>query len=223
MSQPSKPDAPAIEPGEPPHVHLESFVHHTSLPHTRVSLAIDRVIRVIGDMASWLWIVLFGVILVNVVMRYVFGQGRIVFEELQWHLYAIGFLLGLGYVFASDEHVRVDVLHDRMSLRTQAWIELYGILLLLLPFIALVLIFAVPFTVDAFTSGEHSQTASGLPHRWVVKSFLFIGFALLGLAAFSRLTRVTALLFDAPRAMRDPREVAAAPSAHSEPAPASKE
>lgn len=220
MSQPSKPGAPALEPGQAPHLDLESFVHHTSLPHTRVSLAIDRVIRAIGDAASWLWIVLFGVILVNVFMRYVLGQGRIVFEELQWHLYAIGFLLGLGYVFAADEHVRVDVLHDRMSLRTQAWIELYGILLLLLPFIALVLIYAVPFVADAFTSGEHSQTASGLPHRWVVKSFLFTGFALLALAALSRLTRVSALLFGAPRPVRDPRAVAAAPG---EPAPATKE
>ena len=207
MSQPTKTGAPAPELGEAgdgPHVDIESFVHHTTLPHTRASLAIDRGIRAIGDAVSWLWLVLFGIILVNVFMRYVLGQGRIVFEELQWHIYAIGFLVGLAYVLQADEHVRVDVVHDRLSLRAQAWIELYGILLLLMPFIALVMIYSVPFALDAFVSSEHSQTASGLPYRWVIKSFLFIGFALLGVAAFSRLTRVCSLLFGAPRAVGEP-------------------
>jgi TRAP-type mannitol/chloroaromatic compound transport system permease small subunit len=107
----------------------------------------------------------------------------------------VGFLLGLSYALQADTHIRVDVVHERLSLRAQAWIELYGILLLLLPFIALVLIFSVPFVLQSYAVGEVSQAPGGLPLRWAIKAVLPVGFLLLLLAALSRLTRVWTFLF----------------------------
>ena len=193
-------DQPTSSKSEP-HVDLDRFIHYTALPHTRLSDAVDKLLRRIGDFASWIWIILLAVIVINVILRYIFGEGRIEFEEIQWHLYSIGFLIGLSYTFEADDHVRVDVLHNRCSLRTQAWIELYGILLLLMPFLILILIYSVPFIVDAFITSERSQAPGGLSYRWIIKAFLFIGFALLSLAAVSRLTRLCSLLFGAPKAM----------------------
>ena len=46
---------------------------------------------------------------------------------------------------------------------------------------------------------EVSTAPGGLPDRWVLKSFMVIGMALLALAALSRLTRCTTLLFGFPR------------------------
>lgn len=195
----SAPSGDAVEP--PGDISLEALVHHTALPHTRMSLVFDRTVRRIGDAASWVWALLLAVIVVNVTSRYIFGQGFIQLEELQWHLYSFGFLVGLAYVFEADDHVRVDVLHDRFSLRGKAWVELYGILLLLLPFLLLVLIKAVPFIADSLATGERSQAPGGLPGRFVVKSFLFLGFGLLAVAALSRLSRVSSLLFGSPRAV----------------------
>jgi len=169
----------------------------SDLPHTRLSRLIDPALRRIGDAASWLWVVLMVTILGNVVLRYAFGEGRIELEEIQWHLYAVGFLLGLGYALQADTHIRVDVLHERFSPRLRAWIELYGIILLLLPFIAVVLVFSVPFVVTSFELGETSQAPGGLPWRWLIKAALPCGFALLLAAALSRLSRVWALLFTA--------------------------
>ena len=68
-------------------------------------------------------------------MRYVFGEGRIEFEEIQWHLYAVGFLIGMATCMDTDNHIRVDLFHAHMSLRQQAWIEIYGLLLLFFPFV----------------------------------------------------------------------------------------
>ena len=165
------------------------------LPHTRWSRRIDALAGQIGRGVSYVWLLLLGVIVINVVLRYVFNEGRIELEELQWHLYSIGFLLGLGYAYQADAHIRVDVLHEHFSSRTKAWIELYGIVLLLLPFIALVLIYAGPFVASSFAMAEVSASPGGLPLRWVIKAALPLGFGLLLLTVVARLMRVWHLLF----------------------------
>ena len=164
-------------------------------PHTRVSRLIDPLLIKFGQWASWLWLLLLFTIVINVVLRYVFGEGRIEFEEIQWHLYATGFLLGLAYAYQGDAHIRVDVIHERLSPRLKAWIELYGIALLLLPVIAVILIYSWPFVRTAYELGEISQAPGGLPFRWAIKAMLPLGFSLLLLAALSRLSRVWSFLF----------------------------
>lgn len=171
------------------------------LPHTRLSARVDRWILRLGAVTAWIWLALLATIVLNVVLRYVFGEGRVELEEVQWHLYAIGFLAALSLGLVTDDHVRVDVIHERLPLRWRAWIELYGTLLLLAPFITLVLVHAVPFVAAAWRTGEVSQAPGGLPGRWAIKAMLPLGFALLGLAAAARLTRVTSLLFGAPRSV----------------------
>ena len=173
-----------------------------ALPETGLSRGIDSLLRRLEAGASWIWVVLLAVIVVNVVARYAFGQGRIEFEEAQWHLYSVGFLVGIASGVVADAHVRVDVLRERFSPRTRAWIELYGLVLLLFPFVALVLAYSLPFVVFSFESDEVSMSAGGLPHRFLIKGALTAGFALLGLAGVSRLLRVWAFLFGAstPRA-----------------------
>jgi len=168
------------------------------LPDTAYSSFVDRFIIRLGNTVSWIWLLLLAVIVLNVVMRYVFSQGRIEFEEIQWHLYSIGFLLGLSYGFVTDSHIRVDVVREKLSPTMQAWIELYGSLLLLLPFITLVLVASVPFISYSFSTSEISEAPGGLPFRWVIKSFLAIGFGLLLLSVTARLSRVFCFLFSWP-------------------------
>ena len=165
------------------------------LPETRSSRLIDPFIARVGEWVSWLWLVLLLVICVNVTLRYAFGEGRIELEEWQWHIYSVGFLLGMSYAFQSDAHIRVDVVSERLAPRHRAWVELYGILLGLLPFIALVLFYGVPFVMQSLALGEVSQAPGGLSHRWLIKAVLPLGFGLLLLAAWSRLTRVWHFLF----------------------------
>ncbi|MDA1077237.1 MAG: TRAP transporter small permease subunit [Proteobacteria bacterium] len=166
-----------------------------NLPQTAFSRVVDPWLTRLGQAVSWIWLLLLVMIVANVLLRYAFSQGRIEFEEIQWHLYSIGFLLGMGYTYQADAHIRVDVLHERLTPRAQAWIELYGILLFLLPFIAVILISSVPFVVISYQLSEISQSPGGLPFRWAIKAALPIGFVLLLLATVSRLTRVWAFLF----------------------------
>ena len=183
--------SPAAVPGGEPFV----------LPRNRFSNAIDRVIVFAGDLASWLWPILVIVVVMQVVLRYGFGRGSIMFEEIQWHIYAVGFMIGLSYCADVDRHVRVDVFAERLSLRTRAWIELVGLALFMLPFVLLIAVEGVAYAKSAFDFGEVSAAPGGLPYRWALKSFITIAFALLTLAALSRLTRCATLLFDFPRAL----------------------
>ena len=126
------------------------------------------------------------------------SEGRIEFEEIQWHLYAVGFLIGLATCMDMDNHIRVGVFHDRMHPRMKAWIELYGLLLLFFPFVVMVLWFSVPFIQYSFSISEISDAPGGLPYRWAIKSALLIGMILLLVAGISRLLRVSCYLFGHP-------------------------
>ncbi|HDZ37681.1 MAG TPA: TRAP transporter small permease subunit [Marinobacter sp.] len=176
--------------------------HHTELPTTGISEWFDRVVSAIGKGASWLWLVVTGIIIWAVVGRYAFGQGSVLLEEVQWHLAGIGWLLGLGYTLVVDDHVRVDVIHERLSLKAKGWIELLGLMFLLLPFLCLAIYEMVPYAISSWEVGETSQAPAGLPYRWVLKSVLGLAFMLILVAAVSRLLKVTALLFGFPKAIR---------------------
>jgi TRAP-type mannitol/chloroaromatic compound transport system permease small subunit len=164
------------------------------LPTTAFSRAVDRVINWIGEASSWLWTILMLLIVYQVAQRYIFGRGSITMEELQWHLYSIGFMLGLAMTEVRERHVRIDVLAEHWPVRVRLWIELLGIVCLLMTFALFLLWFAVPFVITSWQLNEASPAPGGLPYRYVLKAFIVTAFALLALAGLSRLTRVWAAL-----------------------------
>ena len=168
------------------------------LPHSRFSLWVDRSITRLGNALSWIWLALVTVIVTNVTMRYLFEMGSIELEELQWHLYAVGFLMGLSYAVVSDSHIRVDVVREKLSEVTKVWVEFYGLILLLIPFVLLVLFACIPFVEYSFRLREISEAPGGLPFRWIIKGMLLMGFTLLLVVSLGRLTRVWLYLFGWP-------------------------
>ncbi|MEM7019212.1 MAG: TRAP transporter small permease subunit [Pseudomonadota bacterium] len=164
------------------------------LPETGLSRVIDSFLTLLGRFANWLWLVLLFVIVGNVTLRYVFGEGRIELEELQWHLNSVAFLLAIVYGYRLDTHVRIDLISSQLSQRMQAWIELYGTLLFLLPFVAMILVFSMPFVMHSFEAGEISASPGGLPFRWLLKAMIPATLILMLLAMLSRLSRIWRLL-----------------------------
>jgi len=161
-----------------------------------VTQMIDRFVMTVCGVFNWIWVILVIVIIVNVVLRYVFSQGMIELEELQWHLFAIGWLVGLSSTFILDGHVRVDVIHDKLKYKTKVWLELLGLLALLFPFIGFITYYSIPFVELSWSTSETSTSATGLSARWVVKGFMLFSFALLNLAAASRLIKVIVSLIN---------------------------
>ncbi|MFN3616216.1 MAG: TRAP transporter small permease subunit [Rubrimonas sp.] len=168
--------------------------HALDFPRTRLTDAIDAFVGAFHVVANWVWAVLILLIVLNVALRYAIGTNFIALEELQWHLYALGFMIGLAYAVRADAHVRVDVIAERFSLTTRAVIEALGIAFFILPLCWIMLTYGLPFVERAWTINEVSAAPGGLPHRWAIKSVILVAFALLGLAALSRLIRVLAWL-----------------------------
>lgn len=156
--------------------------------------ALDEIILRIGRYFSWLNAILVVVIILQVVLRYVFGMGLVVLEELQWHLYAVGIMLGLSYCLVQNTHIRLDLLYDRFSQRRKELVGLLGTLFLLFPIIIIMLIHGWDFLMDSWGVRESSDSPIGLCCRYIIKSFLLIGFGLLGMAALSRMIRSFAFL-----------------------------
>ncbi len=170
------------------------------LPTNRVSYFADSGISIFGKAVSWLWIVTLVVVLSNVFSRFILGRGSIALEELSWHLFGATMMLTLAYAVVTDDHVRVDVLREKFSLKTQAWIELLAIVLLLLPILYFMIDELIQYAYRSFIRGERSQAPSGLPYRFIIKSMLPIGMSLVAIAIVSRALRCATLLFGFPRA-----------------------
>ncbi|MDV7339354.1 TRAP transporter small permease subunit [Terasakiella sp. A23] len=182
----------------PPHPHVAEKVDeikmHEDEKHVPLPDAIDKFIRYVGNVVCGVNGLLVLAIIGNVALRYGFSNGQIWLEELQWHLYGAGVMMGLSYAQVNDSHIRVDIFHARFSDRTKRIIEIIGILLFILPFIWVVFYHSLDFVADAWRTGERSDAPLGLPFRWAIKAVIPLSFGLLGLAILSRLYRDVYLL-----------------------------
>ncbi len=164
------------------------------LPETRLSRTLDRIVVSIGEASSWIWTILMLLIVIQVVQRYVIGLGSIQMEELQWHLFAVGFMLGLALTELRERHVRIDVIAEAMPMRLRLWIEMVGIVVFLLPFCIFVIWWSIPYVQESWVASEVSAAPGGLPYRYVLKGVITVAFVLLAMAGVSRLSRVWAAM-----------------------------
>lgn len=163
------------------------------------SRVIDRVLSWCASAAGWLFLVLTGVIVLDVITRKFgyqlpgFGSTRL--QELEGHLHLALFSLWLGYAYVRNAHVRIDIAVAQASARTRAWIELIGCLLLAVPFTAISLYFGARYAAASFATNEHSVSLSGLPYLFVPKTLLALGILLLTAAVASIVLRSAVHLF----------------------------
>ena len=161
----------------------------------RVSEGLDRVIVKIGKIAAWAGLALILVTIFDVVTRRFLVLGSTKLQEAEWHFHVILFAFCLGYAYLKDAHVRIDLVREKLSERTQWWIEVAGCLLFLLPYCGLVIWFGINFTERSFATSEISASATGLTHRWLIKAVIPIGFTILALSGITTLLRKFVELF----------------------------
>ncbi len=145
----------------------------------RWSQFIDRLNDGVGKAVSWLTLLLIIVVGLDVIMRYLFNETQAWVPELEWHLFALIFLLGAGYTLRHDRHVRVDLFYKRFSVRDQALVDLVGTLVLLLPWCLVLLLYAWYYAYESWRIQEGSPDPGGLPARYLIKLAVPLGLLLL--------------------------------------------
>ena len=154
---------------------------------------IDALSALFGRMATGMVLLACLVSTGNALLRYNFGGGSNAWLEAQWYLFAGMVMLGAAETLRLNGHVRVDVLYGRFSSRTQAKIDLFGLLFFLLPAMSFLLVYSWPLFATAWLSNEVSANAGGLP-LWPAKLMLPLGFALLILQGVAEVIKRVAYL-----------------------------
>ncbi len=131
---------------------------------------IDRLVASVGRAAGLLNILLIALVVVDVLLRWFFSLTAAWVIELEWHLFALIFLLGIPYALQRDRHVRVDLFYDRFSPRDRAMVDLLGTLLFLIPWTIVLLYFSVLYAREAWLAGEGSPNPNGIPYFFPIKA-----------------------------------------------------
>ena len=171
-------------------------------PLLAFSRGVDRLNAAVGKLADWAVLLSCAISAGNAFVRYGASYSSNAWLEVQWYLFAGMVMLGASYTLFRNEHVRVDLVYGNLGERARIWVDVFGIILFLLPATLLLAWMTWPFFLDSFVRGEGSPNAGGLL-RWPVKILMPIGFALLTLQGLSELIKRIALL----RGLRPAAEV----------------
>ena len=157
---------------------------------------ISRIINFVGRSTSWLSFLLVILIFVNVVLRYFFDHSSAWITELEWHAFALIFLLSASYTYKADQHVRVDLFYTKFSKKKKAWVNIIGDLIFLLPWCIIIFYTSFKYAHHAFVIGETSAEPEGLSFRFLIKGSIALGFLLLFLQGIDNLIKNIKLILN---------------------------
>jgi TRAP-type mannitol/chloroaromatic compound transport system permease small subunit len=159
----------------------------------RLSAVIDAANERIGKAAAWLGLAAVLICTVNALFRYTVNMSSNAWLEIQWYLNAAVFLLVAAWALKRNDHVRIDVFISKLSHRAQAWIDIVGGLVALLPATIIIAWYSWPSLVSAYEISEYSSDPGGLI-RWPVRLLIPVAFTLLALQGVSEIIKRAAFL-----------------------------
>jgi TRAP-type mannitol/chloroaromatic compound transport system permease small subunit len=161
-------------------------------PLLAFAAAVDWLTEQVGQTVKWL--VLFSSVIsaFNALMRYTIHYSSNAWLEIQWYMFGAMFLLAAGYALKYEEHVRVDIFFSKLTPKGQAWVDVFGGILFLMPMAVIIGWLAIPMVVNSYRIHEYSSDAGGLL-RWPIKLMIPVGFALLALQGVAEIIKKTAV------------------------------
>jgi TRAP-type mannitol/chloroaromatic compound transport system permease small subunit len=162
-------------------------------PLLSLSRLIDGFTDIVGKLMMWFLLATTLISASNAIIRKLFNFSSNALLEVQWYLFAAVFMLGSGYAFLKNAHVRIDFISSKFSARGRNIVDVVGLLVFVFPLCYFMIKLSWPLFENAWVSGEVSSNAGGLI-RWPVYGVIPLGFAFLALQAFSELIKRLAFL-----------------------------
>lgn len=155
---------------------------------------IEAVNGLVGRLASWLALGIVVACFTVVVQRYLFGVSHLWLRDLYIWLNGAMFTAVAGFALARGDHVRVDIFYRTAPVRRKAIIDLFGVLVLLVPFMIVVIVYSWPFVTRSWSYWEGSSNVGGMPGLYVLKSFIIVFAVLVGLQGIAMALRAVLVL-----------------------------
>ena len=146
---------------------------------------VDSLNERIGQVVSWMTLLMVLITFAVVVLRYVYAVGWVWLQESYVWLHGMVFMFGAGYTLLHNGHVRVDIFYRPNDAQYKAWVDLAGSILLIMPLIIVVFSVSVDYVATSWASLEESREAGGLPGLFLLKSVLLAFCVLIGLQGLS--------------------------------------
>ena len=159
-----------------------------------MSYYIETLTKKTGFLTAILAIVLALLVGYDATVRYLFSEGSIALQEIEWHLFDIVFLFGLSYALKHDKHVRVDIFFVNYTKENKAIVQILSMLVLVIPFSLFFLSGSLDMTIQSYLQNEISSDPGGLTNRFLIKGVLFLAFILLVLQAISEIIKAYEIL-----------------------------
>ncbi len=137
-----------------------------------ISQIIEQFSEWTGRLISWLTLAMVIVTFIVVLLRYIFNLGSIALQESITFMHAMVFMLGAAYTLKQEGHVRVDIFYRRFGARGRAWVDLLGVLFLLLPVTAFITVISWDYVASSWALLEGSREPGGLPGVFLLKSVI---------------------------------------------------
>lgn len=150
---------------------------------------IDRFSAAVGRLAAYFVVATVLICFANVYLRYVVGVGFVWLQESYIWTHVAAIMFGSSYALLLGGFVRVDIVHAGMSERAKAWVELFGTVFFLGPFLWMAWASGWSFFLASWRMGERSAYESGLPATWLLKATILVFVALVALQALAIVLR----------------------------------
>lgn len=172
-----------------------------------ISETLRGIVNRVGRAGTWLLVPLVLITMWDVVARKLvwiqifmvanFGSffESTLMQEMEWHLHTAVFCLVLGYGYTHNRHVRVDFLREDFTFKSKAKVEFFGNIFFMLPFTLVCIYFAIIYMIDSYQINEVSASLVGLSQRWIIKTYLPIGFMTLFVAGLAVMIQLIAVIW----------------------------
>ncbi len=152
-----------------------------------LTLLIGIINKFAGYFCSFLVVFMtFNVFLV-VVLRYLFGISFIWMQETYVWMHAYIFMIGAGFTYLNDDHVRIDIIYRNASQTYRAFIDLIGNVFFLLPFLYIIWSYSFPFVYKSWQMNEISREAGGLSMLFLLKLAILLFVIFLFIQSISKI------------------------------------
>ncbi|MAV08346.1 MAG: C4-dicarboxylate ABC transporter permease [Gammaproteobacteria bacterium] len=148
---------------------------------SKISQRINQFSNRVGQVISWLTLLLVILVMTVVISRYLLGVGSIAIQESVSYVHAIIFMLGLAFTLLRGGHVRVDIFYREFSPRRKAIVDLIGAAVFLLPFCGLILFGSWDYVMASWSIRETSSETGGIAAVYLLKTLMIIMPITLGL------------------------------------------